>query len=154
MPSVNHLQNPTERVALLGGTQSIRVLVADDEHLIADTLALILEMRGFSVNAVYSGEEAVESVEVFNPDVFITDVVMTGMSGIEAATSIQNSYPDCKVILFSGHIATEGLLRDSKVGFEIIAANLARTLNHEQKAYRDAGQQRKHQQAGDKRKSS
>src|ERR1700693_566801 len=102
-------------------SQSIRVLVADDEHLIADTLALILEMRGFSVKAVYSGEEAVESVEVFNPDVFITDVVMTGMSGIEAATIIQNSFPDCKVILFSGHVATTGLLRDSKVGFEIIA---------------------------------
>jgi len=90
----------------------VRVLVVDDEHLIADTLSKILQMRGFEVKTAYSGEQAVESAKVFGPDVLVTDVVMSGMNGIETGRCIQSMLPSCKVILFSGHVATTDLLRD------------------------------------------
>ena len=86
--------------------QPVRVLVVDDEHLIADTLSMILEMRGFEVKTAYSGEQAVESAKVFGPDVLVTDVVMSGMNGIETGRCIQRMLASCKVILFSGHVAT------------------------------------------------
>lgn len=83
----------------------LRVLIADDEQLIADTLTLILARSGFRVSAVYSGEEAVAKAADFRPDVLISDVVMGAMDGIEAALAIQRFCPDCRVILVSGHAA-------------------------------------------------
>lgn len=49
-----------------------------------------------------SGEEAIEVARSFMPDLLISDVVMEGISGIEAANEILTFLPTCKVILFSG----------------------------------------------------
>jgi CheY-like chemotaxis protein len=102
-------------------TPKVRVLVADDEWIIADSLAQILELSGFTARAVYSGEEAVEIAQELNPDVLITDVIMNGMNGIQAARRIQEACSSCKIILISGHAATTNLLRDSDGhGFQIL----------------------------------
>jgi len=66
-----------------------KVLVADDEKVIANTLAVILNRSGFIARAVYSGENAIEMAESFLPDMLISDVFMTGITGIEAATEIR-----------------------------------------------------------------
>jgi CheY-like chemotaxis protein len=62
-----------------------RVIVVDDERLIANTLATILNNAGYDARAVYSGEQLVELLESFQPEVLIADVVMPGMTGIQAA---------------------------------------------------------------------
>ena len=64
-----------------------RVLVADDEQVIANTLAIILNQAGFEARAVYSGEKAIDALDTFRPDMLISDVIMTGMTGIEAGSS-------------------------------------------------------------------
>lgn len=87
-----------------------KVLIADDEQVIADTLAMILNRSGFDALAVYSGEEAIEKAKTFQPKLLIFDVVMCGTNGIEAALEIQKRISDCKALLFSGHVATAGLL--------------------------------------------
>jgi CheY-like chemotaxis protein len=87
-----------------------RVLIADDEKNIADTLALILGFLGFEATPVYSGEAAVDAAAKFLPDVLITDVIMGEMSGIEAAVLISQMLPQCKIILFSGQAATADLV--------------------------------------------
>jgi CheY-like chemotaxis protein len=93
----------------------LRVLIADDERLIADTLALILKQAGFQVEAVYSGEKAVEAARNQCPDIFVTDVVMPGMTGIDAAIAIAAINPACRILLLSGQAATTDLLRDARV---------------------------------------
>ena len=65
-----------------------RILIADDERVIADTLAAILGQVGFRTRAVYSGETALEIAEFYLPDMFISDVVMGGMTGVEAAVNL------------------------------------------------------------------
>ena len=55
-----------------------RVLVADDEQVIANTLAIILNQAGFEARAVYSGEKAIDALDTFHPDMLISDVIMTG----------------------------------------------------------------------------
>jgi CheY-like chemotaxis protein len=100
-----------------------RVLVVDDERLIADTLAVILTQYGFETTAVYSGEAAVEVASTVQPDVVITDVIMDGMNGIEVATHISALHPGCRVVLFSGQLETADLLQDAERGgrrFEIM----------------------------------
>lgn len=84
----------------------MRVLVADDEGVIADTLTAIFRASGFDARAVYSGERAVELAEYFLPDVVICDVMMRGMTGIEVGIHVRRNFPACKVLLFSGQATT------------------------------------------------
>lgn len=87
-----------------------RVLVVDDEQLIANTLALILNRSGFEACAAYSAEDALEKAREISPDVLISDVIMDGMTGVEAAIRISEMVPNCRVLLFSGQAATAALL--------------------------------------------
>jgi CheY-like chemotaxis protein len=101
-----------------------KVLVVDDEQVIADTLAKILDINGYDASAVYSGVAAVESARDLRPDLIISDVIMQDMDGIEAAIHIRGFLPSCKILLFSGQAATADLLENARAqghDFEILA---------------------------------
>jgi len=101
-----------------------RVLIVDDENMIADTLALILNAVGYEAAAVYSGESAMQIAERFKPDILISDVVMGGINGVDVAALISKKQPNCKVILLSGQASTANLVsQDGSTGraFEILA---------------------------------
>ncbi len=101
-----------------------RVLVVDDERVIADTLAIILNQHGFDASAAYTGNGAVERARAIRPDLIISDVIMPDMNGIEAAINIRGFLPNCKILLFSGQAATADLLENARAQgheFEILA---------------------------------
>ena len=101
-----------------------RVLVVDDERVIADTLATILNQAGYDASAVYSGIVAVERAKSVKPSLVISDVVMPDMNGIEAAIKIRAALPSCKILLFSGQASTADLLEEARQQgheFEILA---------------------------------
>jgi len=101
-----------------------KVLIVDDEQVIADTLAMILDQSGFETRSVYSGEKAVEMAGTFQPDMLISDVIMSDLNGIEAAIRIRALLPKIKILLFSGQAATSDLLekaRSQGYEFEILA---------------------------------
>lgn len=100
-----------------------KVLITDDERVIADTLAAILNQGGFEARAAYSCREALEIAPVFRPDLLISDVIMAEMNGIEAAIRIKRMLPDVRVFLLSGQTATPELLKNEKAdgyGFEVL----------------------------------
>ena len=105
-------------------SRKLNVLVVDDEQLVADSLAWILNLKGFNACSVYSGSEAIRH-SVINPiDILISDVVMEGMSGIDTAIGICRLFPNCKVLLLSGNIETSELLKaahDLGHDFDILA---------------------------------
>jgi CheY-like chemotaxis protein len=101
-----------------------RVLVADDERVIADTLAMILNQSGFQARVAYTGEKALELAAEFQPEMLISDVIMAGLNGIDAAIQIREILPSIKILLFSGQAATADLLekaRERGYEFEILA---------------------------------
>jgi DNA-binding response OmpR family regulator len=102
-----------------------RVLVVDDESTIADTLTEILNKNGYEATAAYDGEEAIETALVKPPHMLISDVMLPGMNGIELATIMRRIFPECKVLLFSGHSQTSELLLNSTNGsghhFELLS---------------------------------
>jgi len=88
------------------------VLVVDDESLIADTLAEILNDSGdFDAIAVHDGESALEQAQNCAPDILITDVVMPGINGIELAKSIRSQYPKTRIVLLSGQAHARDFVR-------------------------------------------
>jgi len=101
-----------------------KVLVVDDERVIADTLSMILNQSGFESRAVYSGEGALEMAQAFEPDMLISDVIMADLNGIDAAIRIRGLLPRIKILLFSGQAATADLLEKARAQgyeFEILA---------------------------------
>lgn len=101
-----------------------RVLVVDDERVIADTLSIILNQNGYEASAVYSGVAAVTRAREIKPELVISDVIMQDMNGIEAAIRIREILPGCKILLFSGQAATADLLERARAQgheFEILA---------------------------------
>jgi CheY-like chemotaxis protein len=101
-----------------------RVLIVDDEHLIADTLLTILEQEGFSAHACYSGEEALKLCEELKPDILLCDVFMQGISGIELAIELTKKECKAKIVLISGRAATGDLLEVANrqgYDFEVLA---------------------------------
>jgi DNA-binding NtrC family response regulator len=103
--------------------KGLRVLIVDDEPMIANTLAQILNASGFEARAVYNGERAVETADELQPDVLLTDVIMRGVSGIDVAMQVSEKLPNCRVILFSGQASTADLLEPAKTKgrhFEIL----------------------------------
>lgn len=100
-----------------------KVLIADDEKVIADTLAMILNQGGFEARAVYSCKKAVELAPVFRPDMLISDVIMSELNGVEAAIQIRALLPDIRVFLLSGQTAIAEMLEASQAkdfGFEVL----------------------------------
>jgi len=105
-------------------TAKPKVLVADDEQVIADTLVMILNQSGFDARAVYSGEKAVEVAATFKPDMLISDVIMADLTGIDAAIRMRALLPRIKILLFSVQVATADLLEKARAKgyeFEILA---------------------------------
>lgn len=104
----------------LGGDISLpRILVVDDERLIADTIVQILNRNGFVAEAAYSGSQAIELSRLGCPDLVLSDVMMPHVDGVEAAIAIREHCPDTRIVLFSGQAATvEILARARERGFD------------------------------------
>ncbi len=79
------------------------IAIADDESLFRETIAKILEHKGFVVTLVESGDQALELLETVNPDVILLDVRMPGLNGDEALPRILAMKPRTAVILLTGH---------------------------------------------------
>ena len=91
-----------------------RVLVADDEKLIADTLRMILAQSGFHAEAVYDGSSAIEKAEEWKPDILVCDVIMPDINGIDVAIRIRTLIPGCRILLLSGQAGVNDLMRDAR----------------------------------------
>jgi CheY-like chemotaxis protein len=104
-----------------------RILVVDDEPLIADTIVQILNRSGFIAEAAYGGREAIETARRISPELILSDVLMPHVDGVEAAITIQKFLPDTRIVLFSGQAATVEILARARTRgyqFELLAKPL------------------------------
>jgi CheY-like chemotaxis protein len=91
-----------------------RVLVVDDEPVIADTIVTILSHNGYAATAAYDADVALESALMMPPDVLITDVYLPGMNGVDLALTIKRVFPGCGVLMFSGQASAKDLLSNAR----------------------------------------
>jgi CheY-like chemotaxis protein len=104
-------------------SQKQRVLVVDDEQLIAQSLRDILSRAGFDAVFALSGTEAIEVAEQICPDIVISDVIMPDLDGVQTAIVIQRACPEVRILLFSGQAATSDILERARAeghNFELL----------------------------------
>ena len=82
----------------------IRILLADDEPLIRETLRELLIEEGFDVVGVAAnGAEVIRAVEELRPEVVLIDVRMPILNGIEATRRIHAEHPNTLVVALSAY---------------------------------------------------
>jgi CheY-like chemotaxis protein len=111
----------------LGKEKRRRILVVDDEPVIANTIADILSGSGFEATAVYNGLSALDIARKQCPDTVVSDVVMPQMNGIDMAISIKKNCPKTRILLLSGQAGTADLMEAARKqghNFELLSKPL------------------------------
>ena len=80
-----------------------RVLVVDDEPTIVKTVCMVLEAYGFDPDGATSGDEAIAKAKNSCPDLLLSDVMMPGINGFDAALQIKRVCPGCRLLFFTGY---------------------------------------------------
>mgnify|MGYP001604930443 CR=1 FL=1 len=88
-----------------------KILVVDDEQMVADTLGIIFQKRGFECRVSYTGAEALACTEDFCPELLLCDLSMPGMSGLEVVWNVTQKCPKCRVLLLTGYYSNLGSAR-------------------------------------------
>jgi two-component system, NarL family, response regulator DesR len=93
-------------------SRPIRIVLADDEHLLRTALAALLPLHGMIEVAAQAtdGVEAVALTLAHRPDVLVIDLEMPGTDGLAATVDIQKQIPEQRVLMLTRH-ARPGVLR-------------------------------------------
>jgi CheY-like chemotaxis protein len=104
---------------LLGGK---RVLVADDEQIIRETIAGVLRKAGCEVEVVADGAQAIERVESKQYDLLVADIRMPHKNGYEVFAAARDRSPDISVILMTGfgYDPNHSIVRARKEGLNAV----------------------------------
>jgi len=85
------------------GTANRRILVIEDDRDIVETIEHILQSAGHEVKSTTNGKDALRLVELLNPDLVITDVIMPDVDTLDAIILLRHRYPALKIIAISGN---------------------------------------------------
>ncbi|MEM7115234.1 MAG: response regulator transcription factor [Chloroflexota bacterium] len=87
----------------MNNSDSIRILVVDDQELIRQGIATLLSLEEgiVVVGQADSGETAVSQATALKPDLILMDIRMPGMDGVEAVQVIRQQQPTCKVLMLT-----------------------------------------------------
>ncbi|MCK9265059.1 MAG: response regulator [Desulfobulbaceae bacterium] len=94
------------------------VLLVDDEEQFLDALSSRLETRGYRVDTVTSGEDAVDLIEGKSFDAIVLDLAMPGLDGLETLKRIKEKNPDLEIIMLTGHATVKSGIEAMKMGAE------------------------------------
>ena len=97
-------------------SKSLKILLVDDDHDNADSLAELFEMEGHEVHVAYSGEDAIDIYNKQDFDVAFMDVMMPGKNGVESFLEIRQSKPDAKVYMMTGFSIDQLLMQATDNG--------------------------------------
>jgi PAS domain S-box-containing protein len=92
------------------------ILLVDDDPLQLEVVTSILETLGYRVHCVSSGEEAIDKIAIFRPDLVLLDMIMGGIDGTETLKRILEWRSEQKVILISGFARIERVEEARQLG--------------------------------------
>src|SRR5262245_21318526 len=96
--------------------QKTKVLIVDDEPAIREVLEMILQEWGYDVRLASDGVEAKETVESYQPDIVVSDVVMPQLSGLDLLRARKTGDPARPVVLITAHASIDLAVESMKQG--------------------------------------
>lgn len=99
-------------------SEKYKVIIADDDNLVCSALEMILKSSNkMEIPALgHDGHEAVRLYEQYRPDLMLLDIRMGEFTGLDAAESILNSFPDAKILFLTTFEDDEYIARALKLG--------------------------------------
>ena len=94
----------------------MKILIVEDEKLLADSLKAILEKKGFDVEAVYDGESGAEYAELGVYDLLILDVMMPKMDGYAVARQVRAKRCSTPILMLTAKSSLEDRIRGLNAG--------------------------------------
>jgi len=101
-----------------------RILIVEDEKVVAESLGQVLRVHGYTVRVAHSAEEAIDLISWWSPHLAILDVMLPKMNGIQLAMFLKEQRRDCGILLFSGQPSVEDLVAQARLDglqFDILA---------------------------------
>lgn len=100
-----------------------KILIVDDEVINLEFFSVMLGKLGFEVEQAESGEEALEKIKEYTPDLIILDNIMQGLTGWEVTKILKNNkeykkYKNIPIIMFSAMDAVEDKIEGFELGIE------------------------------------
>lgn len=84
----------------------MKILLVDDEPHVIRAIQQLVDWDALGIDTVLqanSGRDALDQMELYIPEILLTDVVMPDISGLELIKTVHNTYPDTKILLISGY---------------------------------------------------
>ena len=98
------------------------VLIIEDELVLAKNIKAYLERHGYEAVVVHTGEEGIDRIDAFLPDVVLLDYHLPKMNGLEVLSRLQGRIPSIKVIMITGNATVEIAVQAMKFGaFDYLA---------------------------------
>ncbi len=94
----------------------MKILIVEDEKLLADSLKVLLSRKGFEVECVYDGTSGAEYAELGIYDLLILDVMMPGMNGYEVAREVRAKRCATPILMLTAKSETEDRIRGLNAG--------------------------------------
>lgn len=95
---------------------AIRILIVDDEQIVRESLGSWFREEGFTVDIAQSGKEALEKLTAGTWDIFLLDIKMPGMDGLELQRKIKEIHPDSSIIIMTAYASVETAVEAMKQG--------------------------------------
>jgi signal transduction histidine kinase/CheY-like chemotaxis protein len=94
-----------------------KILICDDEPDVLALCVRIIRSAGYDVTGAHHGAEAIELARTRRYDLFLTDLMMPGIKGLEAAQIIRESQPDIVCVMMTGFGTMDTAIQALKLGF-------------------------------------
>jgi signal transduction histidine kinase/CheY-like chemotaxis protein len=95
-----------------------RILIADDEPDVLEFCRRILTAKGYEVETVSTGNDAVEKVKQKTFDLLLTDIRMPGLDGLETAQAVKQLSPDITCVTMTGYSTMDTAIEALRLGID------------------------------------
>ncbi len=80
---------------------SKKILIIEDDKIINNVIEFLLKKEGYEIEIAKDGNEGLEKVVSYNPDLIITDIMLPYKSGLEVTSFVKQHYPSIPLIIIS-----------------------------------------------------
>ena len=84
-----------------------RIFIVDDEAIVRESLGSWFKAEGYGVELADSGKQALDRLGRTDADIFLLDIKMPGMDGIELQKKIREARPDATIIIMTAYASVD-----------------------------------------------